>query len=123
MNLNWFFPVLILTVLILISGVFLMLRMIRVDRKIFNGEEASLRTYLIGSALTGACVFLLFVGMILVTALVVKDIGWLRDGIIWIIILGLAGGIMAMIGSLWRYFIAGKFRELLYQKLKEKYKK
>ncbi len=118
MNLNWVFPA-------LISGVLLMLRVIRVDHKIFSGEEISLREYLIGSALTGAGVFLISVSGILAAGLisVYYREGWTTYEMIEVVIFVAIATILAIIGSLWRYFVAGKFRELLYQKLKDKYNK
>jgi hypothetical protein len=119
MNLNWFFPV----SLIMIS-VFLMIKAFRLNRRLlFKGEEATFRKYLIGSLLSGSATFLLTVGIILPAGLISKDFGWSGRDIIWIVILGLGCGILATIGSLWSYFIAGKFRTVLFQKLKEKYKK
>jgi NADH:ubiquinone oxidoreductase subunit B-like Fe-S oxidoreductase len=59
----------------------------------------------------------------LLAGLADKDYAWSRLDIIWIVILGFICGIFMMIGSLWSYFVAGKFHVLLYQKLREKYKK
>ena len=126
MNLNWLFPVLILVSgVFLIIGVFLMLQMIRVDRKIFKGEGGSLHEYLIGSALTGACVFLISVSGILAagSVSVYYGEGWTVYEILEIAILVSIVAVLAVIGSLWRYFIVGKFRDVLYQKLKDRYKK
>ncbi len=125
MNLNWLFPVLILTSgVFLIIGVFLMLQMIRIDRKIFKGEGISLHEYLIGSGLAGACVFLISMSGILAagSVSVYYGGGWTVYKIMEIAVLVSVVVILAVIGSLWRYFIAGKFRDLLYQKLKDKYK-
>src|SRR6266542_3900796 len=100
---SWIFPVLILiSGVFLIFGVFLMLRMIRFDRKIFNGAEISLREYLIGSALTGACVFLISLSGILVAASVSVYYreGWTTYEMIEIAIFVAIVTILAIIGSL-----------------------
>src|SRR5258708_228540 len=126
MNLNWFFLALILmSGICLISSVFLMLWTFRVDRKIFKGEETSLRGYLIGAALTCSWVFLLLVSGILAadSISVYYGYGWTIYETTEIAIVVVIAVILVMTGSLWQYFVAGKFRELLYQKLKEKYKK
>jgi hypothetical protein len=126
MNLNWPFPVLVLlSVVFLITGIFLMVRMIPVDRKLFMGEGISFHEYLVGSALTGACAFLIIGGIILAVGSLSAYYGegWTVDEIIAAVIIVSIGAILAAIGSLWQYFIVGKFREFIYQKLREKYRK
>ena len=117
-NFNWVFPV-----MMLVSGVFLMLWTTRFNRNILNGQETSLRKYLIGSVLYGLWVFLISVGGILAAGLVYEGYSWTSRETIWIAILGVIGGILAMIGSLWQFFIVTKFRDILYQSLRRKNKK
>ncbi len=107
----------------LASGIFLLVWTSRLNRKIFNGQEVSLRRHFIASALNGLCVFLISLGCVLLVGFADKSYSWSVRDIPWIAALGFIGGIFMMVGSLWSYFIAGKFRELLYQKLKDKYKK
>jgi hypothetical protein len=125
MSLNWILlaSIFILGVLTLVSGVFLVIWMTRLNRKIFNGQEISLRRYFVASALNGLCVLLIFLGCILLVGFADKGYAWSVHDIQWIVAVGFIGGIFIMLGSLWSYFIAGKFRELLYQKLNDKYKK
>jgi hypothetical protein len=125
-NLNWLFPVLIyLSGVFLIIGIFLMVRMISVDQKLFMGEGNSLHEYLVSSAIAGACAFLIFGSFILAVGLlsVYYGEGWTVDEIIAAAIIVSLGAILVAIGSLWRYFIVGKFREFIYQKLRDKYRK
>lgn len=117
-NFNWFFPI-----LMLVLGVLLMLRTIQFNRKILNGQETSLRKYLAGSALSGLWVLLISVGGILTLGSVYDGYVWTLQETITIVLLGVIGGILAMIGSLWQFFVVGKFRDILYQSLHRKAKK
>jgi hypothetical protein len=117
MNLNWVFPA-----LMLISGVFLMLWTTRFNRNILNGQETSLPKYFVGSALSGLWIFLISVGGILLLGSVYEGYGWTTFETIEIVIVGVIGGIVAMIGTLWQFFIVTKFREILYQMLGRKNK-
>jgi len=117
-NFNLFF-----SVLMLVSGVFLMLWTIRFNRNILKGQETSLRKYLVGSALSGLWVFLISVGGILAAGSVNEGYGLTTPETIEIAILGVIGGILAMIGSLWQFFVVSKFRDILYQSLSRKNKK
>lgn len=117
-NFNLAFPV-----LMLISGIFLMLWTTRLNRNILNGQETSLPKYFIGSALSGLWIFLISVGGILVLGSVYEGYAWTLLETIEIVIVGLIGGIAAMLGTLWQFFIVTKFRDILYQGLIQKDKK
>jgi hypothetical protein len=117
-NFNAVFPV-----LMLISGIFLMLWTTRFNRNILNGQETSLRKYFVRSALYGLWVFLISVGGILAAGSVYEGYNWTTRETIGIALLGVIGGILAMIGSLWQFFIVTKFRDSLYQRLSRKNKK
>jgi hypothetical protein len=117
-QLNWVFPI-----LMLVSGVFLMLWTSRFNRNILNGQETSLGKYLIGSIFYGLWVFLISVGGILAAGLVYEGYEWTTDEKIGIVLLGVVGGVVAVIGSLWQAFIVTKFREKLYRSLSQKKKK
>jgi hypothetical protein len=117
-NFNWVFPV-----LMLVSGLFLMLGTTRYNRNILNGQETSLRKYLIGSTLYGLWVFLISVGGILAVGSIYGSDGWTARETIQIVILGVIGGILAIVGSLWQIFIVSNFRDSLYKSLSRKNKK
>lgn len=118
MNLNWFFPA-----LIVIFGVFLMLWTTRLNRNILNGQETSLPKYFVGSALSGLWIFLISVGGILLIGSVYEGYGWTLTETISIVSVSVIGGIAAMLGTLWQFFIVTKFRDSLYQSLIRKNKK
>ena len=113
----------VLSILTLVSAVFLMFWRLRSDRNLFNGQETSLRKYFTASALQGLCVFLLYIGIFLVGVAMYPDYGFTTRETILIVVLGLIVGILAMIASLWQFFIVTKFRESLYQSLSRRIKK
>jgi hypothetical protein len=113
---------LVLPVLMLASGIFLMFWATRFNHNLLIGEETSLSKYFIGAILFGLWVFLISVGGILIIGFGYEDIGWTTFETIEIVILGMIGGILAILGSLWQFFIATKFREILHRALSRKNK-
>jgi hypothetical protein len=115
LNMNRIFPV-----LMLVCGFLLMVWTLRFSRQILNGEETSLRKYLLGSALHGLWVFLIAVGGILTIGLIYESHGWSTSEKMEIMILGFGAGILGMVGSLWQFFLGTRFRESLHRNLKRK---
>jgi steroid 5-alpha reductase family enzyme len=113
---------LVFPILMPVIGVVLMIWTTRFNRKLLNGQETSLKKYFIGATLFGLWVFLISVGVILGIGTVSGDGGWTTYETIEIVILGIIGGIVAIMGSLWQFFIVTKFREILYRALSRKNK-
>lgn len=113
---------LILPLLMLVIGVILMIWTTRFNRNLLNGQETSLKKYFIGATLFGLWIFLISVGGILTIGSVYGDRGWTTYETIEIVILGVIGGALAVIGSLWQFFIVTQFREILYKMLSRKNK-
>jgi hypothetical protein len=113
---------LILPALMLVIGLILMFWTTQFNRNLLHGQETSIKKYFIGATLFGLWIFLISVGGILVIGSVYEDSGWTTYETIEIVILGVIGGMLAIIGSLWQFFIVTKFREILYQLLGRKNK-
>jgi len=118
MNINWIIP----TILIL-GGILLMIYVFRFSRELYYGRNASLSKYLISSVLFGLWVFLILVGVVMELGATDTSYKWVANEILGVILFGFVIGLIATIGALWGYFVIGKFRQLLYEWIKRKYKK
>lgn len=92
------------------------------NRYLLKGRETSLGKYFLGAAMGGLCIFLISVGGILLVSLVYGNRGWTTYETIEIILLGIVVSILAVVGTLWQFFLVSKFREILYQVLNRKKK-
>ena len=112
----------VIPTLMLITGILLMIWTTRFNRTLLQRQESSLWKYFLGATLFGVWIFLVSVGGILVIGSVQAGLGWSTYQITEIIIVGLVGSLLAIVGSLWQFFIVTNFREILYQRLNRKSK-
>jgi hypothetical protein len=111
---------LLISVLMLVSGVCLMIWTTRYNRKLFHGRENSVWKYFIGAVLFGAWIFLVSIGGILLLGSLNTSSGWSSYQTMELIVLALVGSLIAILGALWQFLLHTKLRENLYQKLNNK---
>ena len=88
----------------------------RLSKKVFYGQISSIYKQLGISILIGTSVSLLFISTALLARILDITYVWTINGAIGVIIIALALGVLGMIGSIWSFFIAGKFRSHLFTK-------
>ncbi len=104
------------------SGIITTIWLSRFSRKVFLGQESSPHKKLGISILSGVSVGLIFVSVALIAGVLDTNYEWTEAGITGVGLLALAIAIIATIGSLWQFFVIGRFRTHLYRKLQEKNK-
>jgi hypothetical protein len=106
----------VLPVLMLLLGVVLMYWTTQFNRNLLNTQERFLGKYITGAVVFGLWIFLVSVGAVITVGSYFGKQAWTTYETIEIIILGLIGGILAVIGALWQFFIVTRFRNIGNQK-------
>ena len=90
----------------------------RLSKQVFWGQISSVRKQLGISILSGIPVGLLLIIVALILGLIDENYEWTITGITGVVFIAFILFILATIGSIWRFFIAGKFRTRLFKKLR-----
>lgn len=110
----------IIAAIALLGGLILMVNWWQSSRRLYFGQGATLAKYLISSALAGAWACLLLLGFILAVGAFDLRYEWKATEFIGAIVFSLMLGFVTVIGSLWSYFVVGKFREALLRWLQKR---
>ncbi len=103
----------ILAGIVLLAGLMIMAGSFRYSHRLLSGQEARLANYLIGSALSGAWVCLVLLGIILVVGALDPRLEWRATALTGLVVLGLIAGLVAAAETLWSYYAQGRFRAAL----------
>src|SRR5271157_1173456 len=114
MYLKWIFAV-----VVLLSSLTIVAITFRSSRRLFFARESRLVKYIVSSALYGTSVCLLLLGIILTIGALDASYEWTMKELISVVVLCLITGLLATVGALWQYHVAGKLRECVYQWLKK----
>jgi hypothetical protein len=114
--------ILLIGLLILFSGseIPLFVWGFRLSQKVFRGEITTIPQQLGISILSGIPVGLLFIIMALIAGIIDIGFTWTMTGIIGIVIIAIVLFALGTIGAIWRFFIAGKFRSHIFEKISKK---
>lgn len=108
--------ILIISVLLGGFGIFLFIRNFHQSRQILLGSETS-RSVMIKVAIRLGLGFNLgFLSLELFFAGLDKNLKWTVETVLVMILLPLIGNLILTLGSLWQYFIVGKYRGLINKK-------
>jgi hypothetical protein len=91
-------------------GITLAIVSYRTSMSIISGNKQGLGNAIRNSVLSGVSVSLIFVGVASIISIRDPGYAWQASGIAAIILLALVAGIIATIGSLWQFYLAGKLR-------------
>jgi len=101
-------------------GIYIFIRSYRLSVDVYFGKVTSISKIVGISVLSGSLAGLLFISVVLLIAIQDTSYQWTITGVIVILIIALVLAIIGTLGSLWRFFITGKFRAHLFDKLKKK---
>lgn len=117
------FSVLIITFSLLLGmiGIILFVIQFQKSRHIFLGQETSKRILIKTAIMNGLAVNLGFLALELFLAGLDKNHFWSIESVLVMIALPIFGNVIVTLGSLWRFYIVGKYRGFLYRKLSENF--
>ena len=110
----------VLLILVLVSDITIFIWSSRLSKKVFWGQITSTQKQMGISVLSAVSLSLLFIGIALLSAILDKTYTWSSAGVIGVVIVSLILGICGFIGSMWRFFLAGKYRSNLFAKFKKR---
>jgi hypothetical protein len=105
-------------IVVLVSEIAIFIWGYRLSKKVFEGLITSIYRQLGISILSGIPVGLLFVIMALIAGILDANFRWTLSAIIGVVSISSILFILGVLGSIWRFFIAGKFRSNLIAKIR-----
>ncbi len=109
-----------LFILVLIGVIALFIWTSRLSSKVFWGQITPTRELLWISLLSAIPVSLLFIDIILFASILDISYTWSITAVIGVLLISLFLGLLGFLGSMWQFFIVGKFRSHLFAKLRRK---
>jgi hypothetical protein len=103
-----------------VVGIILFVREYQQSRQILFGHETSKRTVIKTAVMNGLALYLSFLALELLLAGFDEQHIWTTESILVIVTLPLLGFVIVTLGSLWRFYIVGKYRGFMYKKFSVK---
>ena len=113
--------IIIFSLLLGVIGIVLFILQFQESRRIFLGQETSKRILIKAAIMNGLAVNLGFLALELFLAGLDKNHVWSTESVLVMIAIPIFGNVVVTLGSLWRFYIVGKYRGFLYRKLSENF--
>lgn len=106
----------IISLVLGVTGIVIQVKYFRVLRQILYGAETSRRQNIITAVSIGTGLSICFFALELLMANLSRDHVWTIESVLVMVALPAFGGLIVIMGTLWRIFVISKYRGLIYRK-------